>query len=155
MKTRLQTHQTCCSIHASTKQSRSCRSHGQCHNSHSAVQRRFVSCPSLRDDDNKPQSKPEQQPSQSRPQDTEFSLPAWVQQLQRKWEQLDTPQKCYAVVVSIAVLGVLPRILTLLVLGLERVIIGGLLAAEEALLELLFRGGALVRLAPALRPPHI
>lgn len=46
--------------------------------------------------------------------------------------------------VSIAVLGVLPRILTLLVLGLERVIIGGLLAAEEALLELLFRGGALV-----------
>lgn len=146
MEAQLQAHKTCCSIHASSTLRSSC--HRSYAVSHSVVQRRFVRCPSLPDEDTKPQSKPEQQPSRSRLQDTEVSLPAWVQ---RKWEQLDTPQKCYAVVVCIAVLGVLPRILTLLVLGLERVIIGGLLAAEEALLELLFRGGALVRFAPGFK----
>jgi hypothetical protein len=67
-----------------------------------------------------------------------------MQQLQSKWADLDTPQKAYAVVVGLAALVALPRVLTLVVLGVERVIIGGLLAAEEVLLELLFKAGALV-----------
>lgn len=64
--------------------------------------------------------------------------------MQSKWEALDTPQKAYAVVVGIAALALTPKLLTLAVLGVERVIIGGLLVVEEALLELLFRGGAVV-----------
>lgn len=38
----------------------------------------------------------------------------------------------------------LPKVLVLLVLLLERVLIGGLLALEEVLLQLLLKGGALV-----------
>jgi hypothetical protein len=57
---------------------------------------------------------------------------------------LDTPQRAYAVVAGLAALALTPKLLTLAVLGVERVIIGGLLVVEEALLELLFRGGAVV-----------
>lgn len=87
-----------------------------------------------------PQQEERKQPS---PRSSSYS-PVWVQQVQSKWEGLDTPQKAYAVVVGLAALAVTPRLLTLAVLGVERVIIGGLLVVEEALLELLFRGGALV-----------
>jgi hypothetical protein len=67
-----------------------------------------------------------------------------VQHLQSKWDDLDTPQKAYAVIVGLSALVALPKVLTLVVLGVERVIIGGLLAVEEVLLELLFKAGALV-----------
>ena len=46
--------------------------------------------------------------------------------------------------VGLLVLAALPKVLTLLVLGLERILIGGLLAVEEVLLEVLFRSGAVV-----------
>jgi hypothetical protein len=78
-----------------------------------------------------------------------------LQQLKQKWEDLDTPQKGYAVVVGLLTLAALPRVLTLLVLGLERILIGGLLAVEEVLLQVLFKGGALVSELRRLGVLHI
>jgi hypothetical protein len=58
---------------------------------------------------------------------------------------LDLPQKIYTVVLGLVLLAALPKVLMLVVLMLERVLIGGLLALEEVLLQLLLKGGALVR----------
>lgn len=87
---------------------------------------------------------PQQEERRQQPSLSSSASPVWVQQLQSKWQALDTPQKAYAVVVGLAALALTPKLLTLAVLGVERVIIGGLLVVEEALLELLFRGGAVV-----------
>lgn len=123
----------------------SCQHHHQLH-------KRFVTLAATKGSKQpKVQSQPkstqqqQQQPDRSSSSnDAADSTPEWVQQLQSKWDDLDTPQKAYAVVVGLAALVALPRVLTLAVLGVERVIIGGLLAAEEVLLELLFKAGALV-----------
>jgi hypothetical protein len=58
---------------------------------------------------------------------------------------LDLTQKIYTVVLGLVLLAALPKVLMLVVLMLERVLIGGLLALEEVLLQLLLKGGALVR----------
>lgn len=106
--------------------------------------------PSATQDNRQPESPPAQrkQPVRGSPQpqapDETCSTPLWAQQLQQKWEALDAAQKGYTVAVGLLVLLALPKALTLLVLGLERVLIGGLLAVEEVLLELVFRGGAVV-----------
>lgn len=86
----------------------------------------------------------QQQPGRREAPDTADSTPVWLQQLQQKWEGLDAPQKGYAVVVGVLAAAALPKVVTLLVLGLERILIGGLLAVEEVLLQVLFKGGALV-----------
>jgi hypothetical protein len=100
----------------------------------------------------------QQQPDRSRAPEAADSTPVWLQQLQEKWEGLDTPQKGYAVTVGVLAVAALPKVVTLLVLGLERILIGGLLAIEEVLLQVLFKGGALVsqvtsRVFFALTPP--
>ncbi|KAF6259197.1 hypothetical protein COO60DRAFT_1638544 [Scenedesmus sp. NREL 46B-D3] len=64
--------------------------------------------------------------------------------LQEQWQQLDVPQKAYTVVLGLVLVFALPKVLTLLVLLLERVLLGGLLALEEMLLQLLLKGGALL-----------
>lgn len=55
---------------------------------------------------------------------------------------------------GLVLLAALPKVLTVLVLVLERFLIGGLLALEEVLLELLLRGGALVSMQSLLRVWH-
>jgi hypothetical protein len=54
------------------------------------------------------------------------------------------------VVLGLVLLAALPKVLVLVVLLLERVLIGGLLALEEVLLQLLLKGGALVSLGIVL-----
>jgi hypothetical protein len=112
--------------------------------------RRATIQPSASQDNKQPDTKPppaaqqQQQPDLRRAQKTESPTPLWAQQLQQRWEGLDTAQKAYTVAVGLLVLAALPKVLTLLVLGLERILIGGLLAVEEVLLEVLFRSGAVV-----------
>lgn len=80
----------------------------------------------------------------------------WAQWLGQQWQRLDLAQRAYTVIVGVVVLAALPKLITLLVLMLERVFIGSLLSLEELLLNLLLRGGALVswqHCAPQL--PHI
>lgn len=87
-----------------------------------------------------------QQPSkQQQQQQHGHTAPGWQQQLAQRWEASTDPQRGYAVVVALLALAALPRVLTIAVLLLERVVVGALLATEELLLELLLKGGALVR----------
>uniref|UniRef100_A0A383VM61 Uncharacterized protein n=1 Tax=Tetradesmus obliquus TaxID=3088 RepID=A0A383VM61_TETOB len=91
-----------------------------------------------------PTKDPQQQPTsppQQQQQEQWHNALAW---LQEKWQQLDLPQKAYTVVAGLVLLVALPKVLVLLVLLLERVLIGGLLALEEVLLQLLLKGGALL-----------
>jgi len=70
--------------------------------------------------------------------------PGWAAWLGQQWQRLDLSQRVYTVVVSLVLLAALPKLVTLLVLMLERVLIGGLLSLEELLLNVLLRGGAVV-----------
>jgi hypothetical protein len=92
-----------------------------------------------------PIKNPQQQQPTGQPQQQEqwSSTLGW---LRERWQQLDLPQKAYTVVLGVVLLAALPKVVTLLVLLLERVLIGGLLALEEVLLQLLLKGGALVSL---------
>lgn len=98
-------------------------------------------------------SQPQQQKpnQQQKPSGNTQPLLSWLQQ---RWEQLDVPQRAYTVIVGLVLLAALPKVLTVLVLVLERFLIGGLLALEEVLLELLLRGGALVSMQSLLRVWH-
>lgn len=87
-----------------------------------------------------PQQQPNRPPQQQQQEKWRNAL-AW---LQDRWQQLDLPQKAYTVAAGSVLLVALPKVLVLLVLLLERVLIGGLLALEEVLLQLLLKGGALL-----------
>lgn len=93
-----------------------------------------------------PAAAPNKQQEQSRQTVDSSQSPAQsiLQQIQQQWNRLDTPQKGYTVVAGLVLLTLLPQVITLLVLLVERVLIGGLLAVEEVLLQLLIRGGAVV-----------
>ena len=60
------------------------------------------------------------------------------------WGGLTPPQQAYTAVVGILVLVAAPKVLTVLLLGVERLLIGALLAAEEVILQLLLKAGAVV-----------
>lgn len=84
------------------------------------------------------------QQQQQQPSSSQNNSNGFLQKVQQQWDGLDWQQRGYAVVLGVVVLAVVPQILSLLVLLLERVVIGGLLEFEEAFVALLFKGGALV-----------
>jgi len=59
-------------------------------------------------------------------------------------------QRAATVLAGAAVLFLLPKIVTLVIIGGERVLIGSLLAVEEVLVQLLFKGGVLAGLVGAV-----
>lgn len=75
-----------------------------------------------------------------------------LQQIQQQWDLLNWQQRGYAVVLGVVLLAVLPQLLAFGILLLERVLVGGLLAFEEAMVALLFKGGIAVSWFTAAEP---
>ncbi|GFR41906.1 hypothetical protein Agub_g2696, partial [Astrephomene gubernaculifera] len=50
---------------------------------------------------------------------------------QDAWAQLDPPQRVYTVIAAVATAALLPQLLALALIPLERLVVGGLLAVEE------------------------
>eukprot|EP00877_Chromochloris_zofingiensis_P008448 jgi/Chrzof1/3857/Cz13g11110.t1 len=71
-----------------------------------------------------------------------FCHPAtrWLQAQYSRWLQLTSPQKAYTIVLGVILAVALPRLLVLLFVLLERMLVGSLLATEEVLLSLLWKG---------------
>lgn len=76
-----------------------------------------------------------------------FCHPAtrWLQAQYSRWLQLTSPQKAYTIVLGVILAVALPRLLVLLFVLLERMLVGSLLATEEVLLSLLWKGIIVVR----------
>lgn len=55
------------------------------------------------------------------------------------WGELTLEQRIYTIVAVMALLFLLPRLFVLFVIGLERAFVGSLLAAEEVVVQLIFR----------------
>ncbi|PNH06689.1 hypothetical protein TSOC_006906 [Tetrabaena socialis] len=62
------------------------------------------------------------------------------------WARLDTQQRLYTVLSGAALLVVGPKLLAVLLIPLERLLVGGLLALEEVVALLLLQGARLVGL---------
>lgn len=76
--------------------------------------------------------------------------PRLLASAKERWEAMHLQQQASLVALGLVAAVALPKVLTLAVLGVERILIGGLLVAEEALLELFYRGGILLGAAAAV-----
>jgi hypothetical protein len=59
----------------------------------------------------------------------------WLQSIIQRWQQLNPQQQAYTAVLGLVLAYLLPKLLQLLVVLIERLIVGGLLATEELILR--------------------
>jgi hypothetical protein len=77
------------------------------------------------------------------------ALPDWISALQRRWQDATPSQQAYMVVAGIAALLLLPRVVILAFVGMERLLVGLLLEIEELVVALTLKTLAAVSSAPA------
>ncbi|KAL6764989.1 hypothetical protein V8C86DRAFT_2466861 [Haematococcus lacustris] len=80
----------------------------------------------------------------------QYPTPTWQANAKQWWTGLSTSQKAFTLTAGLAVLVSVPRLLLLLLVGLERTLVGGLLQLEEAVVRALFSLSAVALAAGTL-----